>query len=179
MTVLLLVRHTAVASAWRSRCYGATDVPLGHEGRRVARALARDLAQEQPDIVVTSPSRRARFLGGLIARAANVPLRLDPRLRERDFGSWERREWEDIYVETGDAMMGMLTAPGTFRPGGGETTFELRDRVAGWQRDLPAGVKILAVCHGGPIAALVGLANGEPPQDWAKHIPPVGGVVSL
>jgi broad specificity phosphatase PhoE len=177
MTDLLLVRHTAVADAWRSRCYGATDVPLARDGRMAARALARDLAEQRPAVVFSSPLRRARFLAGLIARAVGVPLMIDARLRERHFGAWEGRDWTDIYAETGDAMMGMLTAPDTFRPGGGETTHELRDRVAAWQRELPAGVTVLAVCHGGPIAALVGLGHGLPPEAWAKHIPPVGGLV--
>jgi broad specificity phosphatase PhoE len=71
-----------------------------------------------------------------------------PRFTSAISGSWEGRSWNDIYAKTGDAMMGMLTAPENFRPGGGETTNELGERVLLWQRSLLPGVNILAVCHG-------------------------------
>jgi broad specificity phosphatase PhoE len=174
---LLLVRHTAVADAWRSRCYGATDVPLGEAGRSNAHVLAQELAVWRPSIVFSSPLRRARFLAALIARRTGARLQIDARLSERNFGAWEGRSWDDIYGETGDAMMGMLQAPDSFRPGGGETTAELRDRVLSWQCELPAGVSIVAVCHGGPIAAMLGTARELSPDRWADLIPPPGGSV--
>jgi Histidine phosphatase superfamily (branch 1) len=98
---LVLVRHTVVAEAWRTRCYGATDVPLGQEGRLLARQLARELASWRPALVYCSPLRRARLLAARIAKEADVPLRTDSRLAERNFGSWEGRSWDEIYAETG------------------------------------------------------------------------------
>jgi len=176
---LMLVRHPPVAAAWRARCYGATDVPLGREGRSSARGLASELADWKPDVVLTSPLRRARWLAGLVARRIDVAVRVDARLSERDFGTWEGRTWDDIHAETGDAMMGMLTAPDTFRPGGGETTAELCNRTLAWYRALPAGRDVLAVCHGGPIAALVGTARGAEPKDWGRFIPPPGMSIEM
>jgi broad specificity phosphatase PhoE len=104
---------------------------------------------------------------------------IDPRLRERHFGEWERKRWDDIHAATGDAMLGMLTDPAGWRPPGGETTFELRDRVMCWYAELPATGTVLAVTHGGPIAALVGTLRGLPVGDWPKQIPPAGGIVIL
>jgi broad specificity phosphatase PhoE len=176
---LLLVRHTAVAASWRTRCYGATDVPLSLEGRSEARALASELSDWRPDLIVSSPLRRARVLAARTARKAGAPLTIDARLSERNFGSWEGRQWDEIHAETGDAMMGMLTAPDRFRPGGGETTNELSERVLFWRHSLPPALDVLAVCHGGPIAALVGTAQGLAPSDWAKVIPAPGESTDL
>jgi broad specificity phosphatase PhoE len=176
---LLLVRHTAVAGIWRTRCYGSTDVPLGLEGTREARRLTAELCFWCPQLVISSPLRRARFLGASIARAARVPLHIDARLSERDFGDWEGRTWDDIHAETGDAMMGMLTAPDRYRPGGGETTSEMQRRVLAWRAGLPDEISIIAICHGGPIGALVGTARGLAPKDWPQCIPAPGGCVDL
>jgi broad specificity phosphatase PhoE len=129
--------------------------------------------------VYTSPLRRAAFLAALIARATDADLVIDPRLGERTFGTWERRPWSDIYAETGEAMMGMLTEPSTFRPGGGETTIEVRDRVLQWRDEVPPSGRFIVVSHGGPIAALVGTSRGLAPIDWAPLIPAVGGIVEL
>jgi broad specificity phosphatase PhoE len=129
--------------------------------------------------IYASPLRRAAFLAALIAREAGCAPIVDVRLAERNFGAWERRPWSDIYAESGDAMMGMLTAPSTFRPGGGETTEEVRDRVLRWHAALPPSGRVIVVSHGGPIAALVGTARGLAPVDWAPLIPPCGGMVEV
>jgi broad specificity phosphatase PhoE len=76
-------------------------------------------------------------------------------------------------------MMGMLTDPATWRPPGGETTFEMRDRVLSWYRELPAHGNFVAVTHGGPIAALLGTLAGLPVGDWLAMIPPPGAVIRL
>lgn len=76
-------------------------------------------------------------------------------------------------------MMGMVTDPATWRPPGGETTFEMRDRVLAWHADLPAEGTVVVATHAGPAAALVGALRGIPASDWPRLIPPTGGVVVL
>lgn len=173
---LLLIRHTAVAEAWRGVCYGARDVPLSSAGRAAARALAGGVGPS--DLVAASPLRRARWLGGLIARRHGAALAVDARLAERGFGSWEGRGWDAIHAGVGDAMNGVLDAPDTYRPGGGETTAELGRRAMGWFLRLPAGSSVVAVAHGGPIGAIAGTLLGEAPRGWIARVPaPGGGVV--
>ena len=77
-------------------------------------------------------------------------------------------------------MMGLIAAPDTFRPGGGETTFELRDRVMAWFEGLArAQSDIIAVAHGGPIAALRGTLSGAPISDWPALVPAYGEMVEF
>jgi phosphohistidine phosphatase len=53
---------------------------LNDKGRKQARKLAKQLATERPDLVLSSPLLRARETADPIARAAGVPLRVDDRL---------------------------------------------------------------------------------------------------
>jgi broad specificity phosphatase PhoE len=75
-------------------------------------------------------------------------------------------------------MDGIIDAPDTFRPGGGETTFELAARVTAAATALPEGRGIV-VAHGGPIAALLGQRKDLPPREWLALVPPFGAAVPL
>ncbi|MBC7519698.1 MAG: histidine phosphatase family protein [Sandarakinorhabdus sp.] len=152
MRHLLLVRHTEVARRWRGRCYGTSDAGLSRVGTAHAVAIAPQLAAWRPDIVIHSDRRRTRDLARRAAALAGVNCRPDAQWRERDFGEWEGRTWNAIYRATGNAMDGMIDAPDSFRPGGGETTTEMLQRIALALSRLPGG-RVAVVTHGGPVAA--------------------------
>ncbi len=175
MMRLLLVRHPPVHERFAGVCYGATDIPLSAAGEGTAVELAATLAALRPDRVFHSGLARTR----LVAERIGVPAVADPRLRERHFGEWELRTWDAIHADTGDAMMGMISHPDTWHPPGGETTFTMRDRVMNWYAGLPADGVIVAVTHGGPIAALRGTLAGLPVADWLSLVPKCGEVVEI
>lgn len=166
----LLLRHPEVAPHWSGRCYGRSDAGLSRAGREHARRLAAHIPVQDFDRVIASPARRAQWLGGLLSRSVEI----DPRLAERDFGDWEGVTWDAIWRAEDNAMDGMLDAPGTFRPGGGETTNELAARVLEWWHGLPGDAAVLVVAHGGPIGALAGSLLGQAPREWLAHVPRPG-----
>jgi len=176
---LILVRHARVADAYQGICYGRSDVPLSPEGRSASLELARQLARLPIRHLVSSPSTRARFLAELVAAQTGLPLTLEPDLQERDFGAWESRTWDAIHAEVGEAMLGLIHEPGTYHPPGGETTLELRDRAVSWYARRPTGGLVVAITHGGPIAAIRGMLAGLPPDQWPGLIPPTGTFVEL
>jgi broad specificity phosphatase PhoE len=177
---VLLVRHPPVADAFRGVCYGSSDVPLGGDGAAWIEAVAAGIVAGGPVAhLYHSGLARCAFLAEAVAARTGVPTVTDARLRERCFGAWERRRWEDIHTETGDDMMGMVIHPGTWRPPGGETTFELRDRVLAWYAELPVAGRIVAVTHGGPIAALLGTLAGLSADRWPGLVPACGQIVLL
>ncbi len=180
MGVVVLIRHTQLASHWNGRCYGRSNAGLSREGSLAARGIARALDFGNVSMIATSPSRRARFLGALIARQYGIGVHLDSRLAEFNFGSWEGESWDAIYAHSGSAMMGLITQPATFRIDGGETTFELRDRAMAWFDALPRdNGTIIAVTHGGPIAAIRGSLSGASVQDWPSLVPDYGERVEI
>ena len=177
---ILLVRHPPVAESLRGVCYGSSDVPLAQDGReRIPEIVARVLDRGPVTHLVHSGLGRCAAVADVLAAQCGVSPMLDVRLRERCFGEWELRRWDDIHAETGDAMMGTVTDPATWRPPGGETTFELRDRIVAWHADLPAEGTIVAVTHAGPIAALVGTLRSHRTCDWPGLIPATESIVAL
>jgi broad specificity phosphatase PhoE len=76
-----------------------------------------------------------------------------------------------VFDEVGDRLAQIVHAPDTFRPPNGETVHELRDRVISWYGRLPAVGCIVAVAHGGPIAALRGTLSGLPAAEWPALVP--------
>lgn len=180
MVRIILIRHTEVAQQWRGRCYGQSDVGLSAAGRKAAHEIALEIDPADMPLIVSSPLRRARFLGGLIARRSAAALHIEPRLSECHFGTWEGRQWEEIYAQTGNAMIGLVTAPSDFRPGGGETTFELRDRAMSWLESFkPRDGLVIAVAHGGPIAAIRGTLSGASVRDWPSLAPAYGAQTEI
>lgn len=168
---VLLVRHGEPHPRWRGVCYGRSDAGLGSRGRAQSREASRRLATEPITRLYTSPLRRARRLADLIAEHRGIESIVEPRLAERDFGEWEGRTWDAIHAASGSAMEGLIHDPAGFRPPAGETTAELAARVLAWYRRLPADGVIVAVTHGGPIAALRGSLLGLPARDWLALIP--------
>jgi broad specificity phosphatase PhoE len=154
-------------------------VELSEAGRARSRELAKELADLPVTRVIHSGLHRTRYLAELLAESIGLFAETDVRLRERSFGSWELTPWEVIHEDTGSAMMGMLTDPAAFRPGGGETTFELRERAIRWLRELSGKGLVIAVTHGGPIAALRGTVDDRPVVDWPRLIPKCGEWVEI
>ena len=177
MRDVILVRHTEVALGWKSRCYGCQDVGLSRAGQQQARELAAQLAKEPVAAVVCSRLKRARFLAERIGLLTGLPVKVDDRWRERDFGTWEGRTWHSIWRETGNAMDGMLASPHDFRPGGGETTAALAARALSAFEALPRDGPVVVISHGGPIAAVRAFSAGAPLPDIARFVIPTGTVV--
>ena len=176
---VVLARHGTVADCYRGICYGRSDIELSDEGHRQSAALADELSTLPITHLFHSGLKRARVLAEMIAARANILASLAPELAEINFGSWELRAWQDVFDEVGDGLAQIVHAPDTFRPPGGETVHELRDRVIAWYRSLPAEGCIVAVAHGGPIAALRGVLSGLPAAEWPALVPALGTWVEL
>lgn len=176
---VLLVRHTPVAKAWAGRCYGRSDMGLSRTGTAAMRALAAELAAQSFATIVHSGATRTRLLAERIARLTRRPIRADPRWLERDFGDWEGRSWHAIWRETGDLMDRMMTDPAGFHPGGGESGQDLATRArAAWDA-LPTAADTLIVTHGGPIAAIRTVLDGQPLERMIDAVPPCGSWLTL
>ncbi|MBS0206365.1 MAG: histidine phosphatase family protein [Planctomycetes bacterium] len=176
---IIVVRHAPVDRSYRGICYGRSDIPLGAEGEQLSDAVVEELAVWGHATIVHSGLQRTRFLADRLAARLGTSATACDALQERDFGTWEMQSWSDIYSLSGDDMLRMVFEPATYRPGGGETTFEMRDRVEGWFASLPNHELTIAVTHGGPIAALLGSQRQLPVADWVELIPRCGQIVPI
>ena len=86
---LYVVRHASTESSEKKIYCGRTDIPLSETGRREAEALAEKLSGCGITLAFSSPLLRARETAA-IATKGKLPLALDERLAERNFGAFER-----------------------------------------------------------------------------------------
>ncbi len=174
---LLLIRHPQVDLRFHGVCYGRSDVALSSAGRQQSLALASQLSRLPVKSIFHSGLQRTALLATELARLTGLTATREPVLAERDFGSWELQTWDAIYQQHGDEMMRMVSDPSGFRPGGGETTDELADRVWNWYRTLELPGVAVIVTHGGPIAACLGRQRELPVDRWMELVPACGELV--
>jgi alpha-ribazole phosphatase len=151
---LVLVRHPQPDIA-PGLCYGRTDVAASAAAASLVAGKLREAGLPGALPVYASPLARCAVLAG----ALGVPVTLDARLAEMDFGAWEMRSWEAIPRAEVDAWAADLLH---YRPGGGENVLDVARRVAAFRDELRASSlpAALLICHAGTIRLLRSLHAG-------------------
>jgi broad specificity phosphatase PhoE len=156
MRRLVLVRHGE--SIWNSeaRIQGQACAGLSDIGHEQAAAVGPVLAATHPDarLFVSDLQRCRETIAPLVAQLDRDP-EVDPALRERSFGSWEKRLRSEVAESEPDRWKRFGAGEDVVPEVGGESSEQLADRVAPVLRELvrttsPGGVTI-AVTHGGPV----------------------------
>jgi alpha-ribazole phosphatase len=152
----------------RGICYGRLDIPVHPDA-----PLAADISLAGASRVWTSPARRCRVLAEVIAAAFTLPLTVDARLQELDFGAWEGMPWDDVPRADLDRW---ASSPLTFAPPGGESASSLISRIRDFTATLQAdGVDCAVVSHGGPLKILSAILDGQP-IDLLTEPQPIGSI---
>jgi broad specificity phosphatase PhoE len=110
------------------------DVDLSGTGVGQSRALGRRLAalpdDERPTAVLSSPFTRARRTAEHATQSLGLPVRLDERLRERDFGAFDGMTGAGIREQYPDeARRRQLLGKFYYRPPGGESWADVALRI--------------------------------------------------
>ena len=160
---LYLLRHGEPETP--GRLMGRTDGAPTAAGMAACLERARDLGVEA---LISSDLARARLAGEAIGQTTALPLTVDRRWRELDFGAWDGMLPADI----DSAAMGRFWEdPDAFPPPEGERWSSLVARVSATIQDLRS-VPTLIVTHGGAMrAALAVLCGFDQRQIWAFDLP--------
>lgn len=167
---LLVLRHGRTEANAGGLLLGRADPPLDDLGRRQARALAAAVRRlvGTPSLVVASPLLRTRET----AAALEVPVELDERFIELDYGTWDGRPVRDVPPE---AWAEWRADPG-FAPPGGESLAALDERVRAACTDLvprAADGAVVVVTHVSPLKSAATWALGVPgPTAWRTRVDP-------
>jgi probable phosphoglycerate mutase len=95
-TRLCLVRHGETEWNAEGRVQGQTDIPLSPLGLAQARAAAEVLARHDFSAIYASDLMRVRQTAEPSAHKLALPLQLDPGLRERHYGIFERLLYTEV-----------------------------------------------------------------------------------
>jgi probable phosphoglycerate mutase len=164
--VIVFARHGQTAPNREGLVLGRTDPELTEEGHRQAAWLAAALATEPVTALLASPLLRTRQTADAISAACGLPVVVDERLIEIDWGAWEGRSTGTLAqsdVDKWKADKG--TAPE------GETLDSLTRRVELFcSEHLNEGL-VVAVSHVSPIKAAAAWAMGvEGTVAWRMYL---------
>jgi probable phosphoglycerate mutase len=166
-TTTLLLRHGATAHTVDKRFSGSDgeNPPLSEDGEQQARAAAdRIVRAGAPDVIVSSPVRRARQTADIVASAVGMSVTEVPDVREAAFGEWEGKTFAEVREGWPELLASWLSDPTVAAPGG-ESFADVRRRVLLARDKLLARhphKTVLVVTHVTPIKILVGDAIGAP-----------------
>jgi len=168
-TTLLLVRHPETEANIAGRFVGQGETAYTMEGRRQVRRLARKVSRFAPDHIWSSPLERAAAVARRASSITHVPVRMDERLLELDFGVAHGLTWNEI-VEAG-IPFNYRAEDEPVAPGG-ESRAALQARVGACLDEMrEAGGRHLVVAHAGVMrAALVHLLGLSSEGSWLFHI---------
>jgi alpha-ribazole phosphatase len=153
-TLFDLLRHGEPLGGRKYR--GQIDDSLSEEGWRQMRAAVGDHCPW--NVIFSSPlSRCAAFAQELAARH-DIPLTLEKRFMELDFGEWEGHTATELLDRDPQLLTRFWQDPVHHAPPGGEALVAFQNRVIGaFDEALTRheGRHVLLVCHAGVIRMLI------------------------
>ncbi len=156
-TRIIAIRHGETAWNVDTRIQGHLDVPLNARGQWQAEQLGRALVGEPLAAIYSSDLSRAHETASQVARHTGAELNVEPRLRERSFGSFEGKTFAEIESTLPQDAQRWRQRDPHFVPEGGESLTQLQERVVHIASTLAArhpGQLIAMVSHGGVMDVL-------------------------
>jgi probable phosphoglycerate mutase len=161
---LIIWRHGQTEWNATDRVQGHTDVGLDDVGRAQATSSAQRIAEEHPDVIISSDLRRAADTAAALAAVTGLRVRLDPRLREQYFGEWQgltNAEVRDAYPDVWARWRRGEPADAA----GIEEVDSLRERaLAAVTEAAQLGGTVVVATHGGTAKQAMGSMLGWPPD---------------
>ena len=154
--MIVFARHGQTAPNRDGLVLGRADPELTEEGHRQAELLAVALRGEPVAAILSSPLLRARQTAEPIGEACGVPVEVDDRLIEIDWGAWEGRATGSLATSDVERLK---AEDGTVPEG--ESLDSLSLRVDSFCREqLDRDGLVVAVSHVSPIKAAAAWAMG-------------------
>lgn len=132
-------------------------IPLTETGREQAERLAEALKILPITAIISSPLERARDTAGYLARARELPVRLEDDLKDTDVGPWAGKNYNELHKV--DAAWKEFVRDPTRAPEGVETFPQVQQRVVaaveGWLKREETGNYPAFVAHADVVKLLL------------------------
>jgi probable phosphomutase (TIGR03848 family) len=160
---MVLVRHGRSTSNAAGTLAGRTPgVELDEQGREQAAHLARRLKDISIDHLVSSPLERCRQTLAPLATALDLPVDVEERLLEVDYGSWTGRALKDLLHEPLWRVVQAHPSAAVFPQGEGLADMSARavDAIRSIRKAATTDRTVLVCSHGDVIKAILADALG-------------------
>ncbi|MES9964575.1 MAG: alpha-ribazole phosphatase family protein [Candidatus Sedimenticola sp. 20ELBAFRAG] len=162
-TLIDLLRHGQPVGGRRYR--GKQDDPLSERGwEQMWHSASGETPWQQ---VISSPLSRCREFSEALTEKLNIPLTVDKRLQELDYGEWEGKTPDELKADDPEIISRYFHDPHNHRPPGAEYVVDFIERVGTAYDDVLAkhsGKHMLIVAHAGVIRAIITRALNAPPE---------------
>ena len=159
-----LSNHNRTVSSWPEKF----DNPLTEKGQEQIRALISQLEKEKIDLIFSSDLLRTKQTAEIIAKALEIEVKFDQRLREISFGIFngeQENDWNNFY-KCGEERF-------VKRPeNGGENYNDVRRRTEDFIKEIDEEYKnknILIISHGCVLFSLQAFINGYDEEQEMVH----------
>ena len=163
---LYVARHGQTQWNLEDRVCGRTDLPLTAVGEAQAEFLAEKARSLGITRILVSPMLRARQTAAPISRITGIPLEVDQRLIEQDYGIYENTDWDGPDFKASKKQFAV-------RYPGGESMLDLAARIYPLLNELKAqgGDTTLIVCHGGICRVIRTYFEDMTNEEYAAYSP--------
>ena len=159
MKTLYIVRHGETEWNKIGRYQGITNVPLNENGIAQAKACGNALKDVHFDRILSSDLSRALVTAETIRGNRQLEIKTDERLREINFGDWEKLLFTEIEERWPGLIDQMYRRPDIVKVPNGESFQEVQDRawsaVSDFLNENNEEETILITCHGGTIRTIL------------------------
>ena len=152
--------------------FRSLDIGLNETGRWQAHRVALALAGEPIAALYSSDLLRAWDTALSIANATGLSVQTVESLRERGFGMFEGKTFQEIEAQWPEQALRWRKREPAFEPAGGESLLRFRERITQATQALAAqhpGQQIVMVAHGGVMDVLYRAATRQEiqaPRTW-------------
>ena len=168
MTKIYIIRHAEAEGNLYRRVQGHHDGKITPRGYRQIAALAERFRNIHVDAVYASDLSRTQTTATAITKYHDLPIIVEPRLKEVCMGVWENQTWGDVGRENPEQLAAFSSDPDNWHVPGSESFAHLQDRMYGVVTELAEkheGQTIVLVSHGMAIRALHCRVLGVPSRD--------------
>jgi len=158
---LIFIRHGQTNWTKNKKMQGHIEIPLSRKGRKQIKKLANKLKKqgEKPDLIISSPLKRARQSAAIIASNFKILTTIDENLTEKDLGDLTGKTWKEVnkkyefVSQTTDKRLGY-----DYSPYNGESIDDIKSRIEKFLNNIKEKYNhyntIIVVTHAGILRIL-------------------------
>lgn len=181
---IYLIRHGETYWNEKRLLQGSTDIELNDYGRELARITSEAMKDVPFEIIYSSPLVRARDTAEIMRRDRQIPIVVDKRLREMNFGVLEGEYLPDMEKDPTSQLYYLNREPDKYIPENGESFEQVTERAREFinQVLVPAKEKydtVLIAAHGALIRCFLRCIEQREIKKFWKYSPHRNCAVTL